>query len=138
MRKALNTGKSLAEAFLALFAALSIYYFFRKGKNFYFFSLPDFLNSNRPQIYLNSTFVTDFFRYSLPDGLWLYAFLCFLRMVFSLSVGTTSHAAYWYSAAIFFAVAFEFGQFFGYTTGTFDKNDLLAYLFLTLIFFLKT
>lgn len=61
----------------------------------------------------------DWMVYNLPAGLWLFAFLCMLRLLQS--------QWYYFASAICFAFGAELLQATGYAGGTFDYGDLLAY-----------
>lgn len=61
----------------------------------------------------------DWMVYNLPAGLWLFAFLCALRLLQSPPV--------YYAIALAFAIGTELLQATTYAGGTFDFSDLLAY-----------
>tara|TARA_B100000575_G_scaffold257190_1_gene227978 strand:+ start:1194 stop:1649 length:456 start_codon:yes stop_codon:yes gene_type:complete len=65
-------------------------------------------------------------RYSLPDALWLLAYLNSVRLIWG---STFSDAARWWTGAgVALAIGHEAAQGASLIRGTFDPNDLAAYL----------
>jgi hypothetical protein len=69
--------------------------------------------------------------YSAPDGLWLYSFLMWLILTWRNEAST--QAFFWYLLLIAFAISSELLQKYSFISGTFDRNDMLAYLFAILL-----
>lgn len=67
-----------------------------------------------------------FLRYSLPDGLWLYALTVALGIVWLETPGLQGRL--WMAAALVVSVGAEAGQAFGHVPGTFDALDVWALL----------
>ncbi|MEM1002356.1 MAG: hypothetical protein AAGH46_06890 [Bacteroidota bacterium] len=67
--------------------------------------------------------------FSLPDGLWLYAFISMLIIIWGKS---RSASRYWIGSAIVFSICSEVFQAFGWYRGTFDFTDLFMYAILGL------
>ncbi len=78
---------------------------------------------------------SNFFLYSIPDGLWLYSFLSSLTFIWKNNTGFHFH--FWVLTAIILSLLSEFFQFFQLITGTFDFWDLVAYGLATFAFFLN-
>ena len=70
--------------------------------------------------------------YNLPDGFWLYAFLCSFAMVWSDE--DSSKALIWTSGAVVTSMFSEFSQAMHWIRGTFDWGDLIAYLAASICF----
>jgi hypothetical protein len=106
-----------------------IYYFCRRH-NIVFFSWLDkggFCNviDDGPIIVLPRNLVVHLFIYSLPDGLWLFAFANAMQLIwrekrFSIIILASLGV---------FSVGHELGQAFGFVSGTFDIIDVAMYLF---------
>ena len=68
----------------------------------------------------------DWMVYNLPAGLWLFAFLHGLQLL---------RSPFWfYVLAVLFAIGAEVMQATHFTSGTFDFQDLLAYLLAMVVF----
>ena len=61
--------------------------------------------------------------FSLPDGLWVYAFTSFMLIVWGFKF--SRHSMFWISIGPLLALGGEIGQAFGVVRGTFDPTDLL-------------
>lgn len=71
--------------------------------------------------------VPEWIVYSLPDGLWLLSFFFLMEYIW---YGETSHKKYVFTIFIsIMIVVWEVLQYIGIMPGTWDKKDLLAYLF---------
>jgi len=68
----------------------------------------------------------DWIIFNLPDGLWLYALLS--SIIFIWKDNHTSHFFLWLSTAILLTFLTEIMQAYRFLFGTFDWNDMLAYL----------
>ena len=65
----------------------------------------------------------DWFLYSLPDGLWVYATTSWMLLIWR---GTKP--VFWLSAGLLLAVATEFGQAVNWVPGTYQSMDVLFYV----------
>ena len=74
--------------------------------------------------------VREFVIYSLPDGLWLYSFTCFMIIIWDKSQSKLKYV--WMSFAVMIALTHEIGQGLGLVVGTFDLKDLTVYVFAAL------
>lgn len=83
------------------------------------------LNSNPP----------DWFKYSLPDGLWLYALLS--AIIFIWKRKFSRQLFRWLLLAISLSFFSEVLQAYKVIPGTFDPNDLIAYSIATIFSFLN-
>lgn len=72
-----------------------------------------------------------YIKYSLADGLWLYAFLWALHLI---NVNQKRIGQILTLAATAMAIVVEIGQHFNIVSGTFDFLDILTYMFAFLIF----
>jgi len=63
--------------------------------------------------------------YSAPDGLWMFSYMCFILMVWGNSIDYKN--LIWIILLPLYAFYTEFGQFFGFVSGTFDFLDLFFY-----------
>lgn len=68
----------------------------------------------------------DWFLYSLPDGLWIFSYVCLMLCVWRKSISKQN--IFWISIVPLVAVGSELLQFFGLVQGTFDLVDVLCYL----------
>ncbi len=85
---------------------------------------------------LTTSFIPNFFIYNLPDGLWLYALLSAINVIWGNS--NLKNKYIWFYIAILIAFLSEILQYFKLFAGTFDWLDILAYLFaITLVFFIN-
>jgi hypothetical protein len=84
---------------------------------------------------LDPSRVPQWVKYNLPDGLWFYALLSSLifiwREIFS------RHFLAWLLLAIIMSFFLEISQAYHLIPGTFDWNDLLAYLIAATLCFLN-
>ena len=67
----------------------------------------------------------DWFLYSLPDGLWVYAVISFMALVWRDD--TRRRRALWLAAGPLLGVGWEMAQLIGMAPGTFDPADLFWY-----------
>jgi hypothetical protein len=67
--------------------------------------------------------------FSLPDGLWLFSYVCFALYVWQNSL--TKSALLWVFILPTLAILHEFAQLFHVINGTFDLIDLLFYCIAT-------
>lgn len=67
----------------------------------------------------------NWFLYSLPDGLWLFSYLCVLLVIWDNRISKQN--IQWFLLVPLLAMFSEIGQIFGIVPGTFDIIDLLFY-----------
>jgi len=113
---------------LTLSAGFLIYYFLRSGgmliHQWVDFLRFAFLHGNNPVIqFSHPSVITDFFRYNLPDGLWLLSGLLLLRAVWH---GQPKTLLVYRRCFLFFAFSFEISQILAGVPGTFDVLDLIT------------
>jgi len=72
---------------------------------------------------LSGARLPDWFLYSLPDGIWVYATTMWMLVIWR---GATPWP--WLSIAVLLAVGAEFGQAVGCVPGTYQHLDILFYL----------
>jgi hypothetical protein len=70
--------------------------------------------------------VPDWFKYNLPDALWLVAFSYTLFSVWDFKIDKAN--IIWISLPLVISIVHEFGQFLKLFCGTFDPLDLLFYI----------
>lgn len=75
---------------------------------------------------LIAQYFPDWFLYSLPDGLWIFSYVCLMFCIWRKSISKQN--IFWISIVPLTAVGSEFLQIFGLVQGTFDMVDVLCYL----------
>lgn len=81
---------------------------------------------------VNSEGVYGWVKNSLPDGLWLFAYIFLVDAIWN---GSKSISSYIFIFSLpFFALLSEFLQYFGMLPGVFDWIDVASYLFAILLF----
>lgn len=81
---------------------------------------------------VNSEGVYGWVKNSLPDGLWLFAYMFLVDAIWN---GSNSISSYIFIFSLpFFALLSEFLQYFGMLPGVFDWIDVASYLFAILLF----
>jgi hypothetical protein len=90
---------------------------------------------DRSQIYfpLNSGDIPDWVQYNLPDGLWLYALLFTLSLIWH--DGSLNHFFIWVLLSVILSFLTEAFQALNFFPGVFDWKDMLAYS-VAIVFFL--
>ncbi len=73
-------------------------------------------------------------KYNVPDGLWLYAFLSMLSLIWNRTFSL--YLIIWCNAAILSSYLSEFAQMANLLPGTFDWKDIIAYTISTIFFLL--
>jgi hypothetical protein len=109
-----------------ILSGILIYLFWRNTLLNGFFQSPYYMSANRP---------SDWVLYNLPDGLWLYAFLACLHLIWN-GVPYRQFVK-WLILAITLTFSSEFLQAIHLIPGTFDWYDLLAYSIASLFYFFK-
>ncbi len=125
-------GKKLIFGSLtSLILGTSIYILFR-ASTLKVFSWLDFAGINildssiRKSALEFSDYIPGWILLSLPDGLWLFSYVCLLLYIWKNSV--TIQNLLWISIVPVIAVGSEIAQYFGMLQGTFDSIDLLLYI----------
>ncbi len=75
--------------------------------------------------YGNTIHVFHWFKYSLPDGLWLYSYTSLMLEIWRYRINEQS--LFWVFSLPFIALSSEFLQLFKIIPGTFDFIDLIFY-----------
>lgn len=78
--------------------------------------------------------VPEWAAYSAADGLWLYALLSALSIIWGSSSSRTMRI-FWLASGVTLAIIHELGQFFRVVSGTFDLADLAAYALAAVVAF---
>jgi len=81
---------------------------------------------------LSSAKLPDWLQYNLPDGLWLYALLSAITLVWKGN--SSKHFFAWMLLAIILSYLTEVFQALHFIPGTFDWKDLVAYSFAVLFY----
>jgi hypothetical protein len=117
---------------LPFFIGAAIYILWRSQALFLFTWLRQ-VGLHAPMLALRAHFagvkhlVPDFILYSLPDGLWLYAFTALMGFIW-LNEPNRYLRLFWNLLPVFLAVGSEFGQRFRLIPGTFDWWDVVSYI----------
>lgn len=81
---------------------------------------------------LNSEGVYGWVKNSLPDGLWLFAYMFLVDAIWN---GSKTHSSYFFIYSLpLFALLSEILQYFGLFPGVFDWMDVVSYVFAILLF----
>lgn len=113
-----------------LSAGLVIYLTFRQGA---------VLHSWFPQIiYINpnGSFLLEVLAYNIPDGLWMYAMLYILGLLWSNHL-QRFHFFIWLTIAFLIAILHEFGQLIKIFPGRFDLKDISLYTLIGFYFIIN-
>ncbi len=84
---------------------------------------------------LDNSHLPNWIIYNLPDGLWFYAFLSTVILIWEQKLAGRFLA--WVLLAIIISSLLEIGQAYHLVHGTFDANDLVAYLIATIFCFIN-
>ena len=66
------------------------------------------------------------FIHSLPDGLWIFSYICFMLFVWGRKIDMNN--LFWFTLLPMIAILSEIGQLFGIVPGTFDMIDIVFYV----------
>lgn len=88
-----------------------------------------------PKISLPSYHTLDVLIYSLPDGLWLYAFLSIIEAIWACGSPLTKIT--WQILIVCCAIVTEFLQKYNLINGTYDNFDIGSYLLASIPFIIK-
>jgi hypothetical protein len=122
---------SLFSILLPIFLSGTIYLFFRTSETVIYQLFQDLFHSSilvniRSYLQVNSSFIPDWFIYSLPGGLWVFAFANFCYLL--LNKETKAY----YKSILFLlfgiVTSLELLQLYNVTDGSFDLMDILFYL----------
>ena len=80
---------------------------------------------------LLTPYLPDWFLFSLPDGLWMFSFVCFIFSIWGNKLNFNT--IFWITFVFLISISHEFGQLFNYFPGTFDIYDITFYLLGALI-----
>ncbi len=81
---------------------------------------------------INSDGMYGWVKNSLPDGLWLFAYMFLVDAIWNGSKSISSYVFIYYLP--FFALMSEFLQYFGLMPGVFDWIDVASYLFAIVLY----
>lgn len=112
---------------LPILIGISIYAFFR--------GIPLIDRHNNLFPLINSVSVPNWLKYNLPDGLWFYAFLFSIFLIWKEKLSI--HFVFWLLLVIIMACFSEILQAYNLIPGTFDWYDLLAYFIAISVFLLN-
>lgn len=124
-------NKLIFGSLASLILGTSIYILFRSS-NLKIFLWLDLLGINildssiRKSALSISPNIPDWVLLSLPDGLWLFSYVCLMLYIWKNSI--TVQNLFWISIIPAIAIASEVAQCFGILQGTFDPMDLLLYI----------
>lgn len=76
----------------------------------------------------------NWFLFSLPDGLWIFSYISTMMFIWNYELKKSS--IIWILLVPFIGFLSEFGQLLKFVSGTFDKIDVLFYIFGTLFPFI--
>lgn len=105
--------RSLLHIAIPILCGIAVYALWR---GIYIVDIPPILASRPP----------DWVIYNLPDGLWLYAFLS--SIVFIWEEEFSWYFILWAAIVVVLSCLTEIMQAYNFINGTFDWNDMLAYL----------
>jgi hypothetical protein len=107
-----------------------IYYLFRNN-NILIYEWFHFLpKNNNIIIFSNKSFLLDFFRYNLPDGLLLLSGLLFLRAIW---LGKNSTSKKYIRIFCVISMLYELLQWLEFMPGTFDVRDLIVMVLIAFV-----
>lgn len=124
-------SKLIFGSLISLILGTSIYILFRSS-TLKVFSWLDFIGINildsniRKSALAVSDNIPDWVLLSLPDGLWLFSYVCLMLYIWKNSI--TVQNLFWIGIIPAIAIASEVAQCFGVLQGTFDPMDLLLYI----------
>ena len=78
------------------------------------------------------------FLYSLPDGLWIFSYICLMMFIWRQIINRNN--LFWFTLLPMIAILSEIGQLFQIVPGTFDIIDIVFYVvgsFLPFVFFCR-
>lgn len=108
-----------------------IYFLFRSNNLILFkwlnivFPMSD-IDLIREHTLILTPYLPDWFLFSLPDGLWIFSFVCFIFTMWGNKLNFNT--LFWVALVVLISISHEIGQFFNYFPGTFDILDIIFYL----------
>ena len=69
----------------------------------------------------------DWFLYCLPDGLWIFSYVCFVLIIWKRKI--TKYSLLWILSLPLIFILCEFLQYYGCVPGTFDVFDIIFFIF---------
>lgn len=116
---------------MALLIGGLIYILFRTSSLLMFswyktFWLDGIINQLRKTTIPFAEFIPEWILFSLPDGLWIFSYICLILFIWKNSVSLKN--IFWILIIPILAISSELGQLFGFITGTFDLTDLIFYI----------
>ena len=124
-------NKLIFGSIASLILGTSVYILFRSS-NLKVFSWLDLLGINilesniRKSALEISPSLPKWILLSLPDGLWLFSYVCLMLYIWKNSV--TIQNLFWITIIPVIAIGSEIARYFGLLQGTFDFTDLLLYI----------
>lgn len=91
-----------------------------------YFGLSETVNGFRNSTLAFGDKLPDWILLSLPDGLWVFSYVCLMLLVWHNSLNNKTFL--WVLFAPLLAISSELGQLLGLIPGTFDIVDLILYL----------
>ncbi|WP_210148253.1 hypothetical protein [Chryseobacterium scophthalmum] len=116
---------------ISLIFGIAIYLLFRTSSLKVFGWLEilniDFLNSDIRKFSIKYLeILPNWFLYSLPDGLWIFSYVCLMIYIWNFKLN--AHSFFWIGTIPLIAIFSEIGQAINVIPGTFDFCDLLFYI----------
>lgn len=71
-------------------------------------------------------FFSDWFLFSLPDGLWIFSYISLMLLIWGNNINKQN--IFWFFSIPIIAISSELGQLFNIVHGTFDAIDLTFYI----------
>ena len=119
-----NNTKVLLLVLISLCSGLVIYATTRTEKLFLNKSLFPFLPIKIIRDFISHIHIPQWIIYSLPDALWMLAFMLVILMIWNFRLNRKSLP--WVIIALLAGLFFEIGQGFHFVQGTFDPKDLIG------------
>ncbi|MFC6267304.1 hypothetical protein [Frigoriflavimonas asaccharolytica] len=86
----------------------------------------DFTNTDlRKTTIVFAKFLPDWFLFSLPDGIWIFSYVCLMLYIWKSNISVQS--LIWITLIPLIAIFSEIAQIFHIVNGTFDIIDLIFY-----------
>jgi hypothetical protein len=71
-------------------------------------------------------YLSKWFLYSLPDGLWMFSYSCIVLVIWKRKI--TKYSLLWLLSLPMISILFEVLQYYNYFNGTFDIVDIFFFL----------
>ena len=129
-------NKFLLLPYISIMFGVLIYFFFRSNSLILFKWLNIIFPTSEIKLIREYTliltpYLPDWFLFSLPDGLWMFSFVCFVFTIWGNKLNLNT--LFWVILVFLISISHEFGQLFNYFPGTFDVYDITFYLLGVLI-----